>query len=386
MSLGGTMKRQRRSSSRIAARGGAPEPEGETVDFGVGYMEDNVLAMLDSQGVKDAESIRDDKLSFLDVVFEEFVMPEKARPSKSIYRAVYSCLRESKSMEVAMASYRLLKDLDEVVISYASEVPYKNVSCITSLNLSSLARDLMVKESPICAFPVKTLVFRHFIDQLVKDFEQTRASFDGANMERFCVYKQLEMCGGNSSFDKILLELLHFSLEGVTENNSSLQYFDIIYKSTQALISLLFHLDELKTSLTKDYIDQLVDKLFKNNGEKMPIFLEAIQKPEQKLQFVMECFVKLFSSRRPPIDFSSFEVLLQRFDDRTAQVLLKESQSQLLLAHAFQAILCINPSDGSSIAGLFIAAFEKLQAVPRDFIVHPTAKQALVVAEVLSNI
>ncbi|EFJ28212.1 hypothetical protein SELMODRAFT_411550 [Selaginella moellendorffii] len=370
------MKRQRRSSSR------------ETVDFGVGYMEDNVLAMLDSQGVKDSESIRDDKLSFLDVVFEEFVMPEQARPSKSIYRAVYSCLRESKSMEVAMASYRLLKDLDEVVISYASEVPYKNVSCITSLNLSSLARDLMVKESPIRAFqfPVKTLVFRHFIDQLVKDFEQTRATFDGANMERFCVYKQLEMCGGNSSFDKILLELLHFSLEGVTENNSSLQYFDIIYKSTQALISLLFHLDELKTSLTKDYIDQLVDKLFKNNGEKMPIFLEAIQKPEQKLQFVMECFVKLFSSRRPPIDFSSFKVLLQRFDDRTAQVLLKESQSQLLLAHAFQAILCSNPSDGSSIAGLFIAAFEKLQAVPRDFIVHPTAKQALVVAEVLSNI
>ncbi|KAH7682206.1 hypothetical protein IHE45_05G106300 [Dioscorea alata] len=76
--------------------------------------DENALAMLDSSGVKEACDVDDDRHSFLEAVRSAYLVPDSPpTPSWKIFNATFQILRESKSLELAMASYLLLMELDK---------------------------------------------------------------------------------------------------------------------------------------------------------------------------------------------------------------------------------------------------------------------------------
>ncbi|MED6155186.1 isoform X1 [Stylosanthes scabra] len=77
---------------------------------GIG-MEDSMLAMLDASEAHDAF---DDRIAFLDAVRASSIIQQNGNlPTGKIFRAIFRMLRTGKSLEVIMASYILLVDLDK---------------------------------------------------------------------------------------------------------------------------------------------------------------------------------------------------------------------------------------------------------------------------------
>ncbi|KAH7416568.1 hypothetical protein KP509_14G097300 [Ceratopteris richardii] len=80
-------------------------------DFGH-VLEDNVLALLDSVGVKNADDIEDDKMSFIEAVHTLSIAGTQPKaPTWSVHMAVYRLLEENHSLAVKMASYSLLVEI-----------------------------------------------------------------------------------------------------------------------------------------------------------------------------------------------------------------------------------------------------------------------------------
>eukprot|EP01018_Ginkgo_biloba_P004629 Gb_29638 [translate_table: standard] len=70
--------------------------------------EENIMAILDLIGVKEPNDIKDDTVRAISII------PEKGQvPSRKMYEAVFQILRENKSLELAIASYQLLNDLEK---------------------------------------------------------------------------------------------------------------------------------------------------------------------------------------------------------------------------------------------------------------------------------
>lgn len=79
-----------------------------------GGFEENTMAILDSSGIKDARDIHDDRLSFLEAVrFASLASESPSAPSWRMFDAIFHILGDSKSLELAMASYQLLNELSQ---------------------------------------------------------------------------------------------------------------------------------------------------------------------------------------------------------------------------------------------------------------------------------
>ncbi|XP_061363458.1 negative regulator of systemic acquired resistance SNI1 [Gastrolobium bilobum] len=78
-------------------------------------IDDNILAMLDASEAKDAhQDALDDGIAFLDAVRASSIVLEHGKsPTSKIFGAVFHMLRAGKSLELIMASYKLLVDLDK---------------------------------------------------------------------------------------------------------------------------------------------------------------------------------------------------------------------------------------------------------------------------------
>ncbi|CAJ1939210.1 unnamed protein product [Sphenostylis stenocarpa] len=78
-------------------------------------IDDNMLAMFDASETNDAHpDALDDRITFLDVVRASSIVPEHGKPPTSkIFRAVFHMLRTGNSLEMIVASYKLLVDLDK---------------------------------------------------------------------------------------------------------------------------------------------------------------------------------------------------------------------------------------------------------------------------------
>ncbi|KAI4296853.1 hypothetical protein L6164_036773 [Bauhinia variegata] len=76
--------------------------------------EANLLAILDACEAKETQDTHDDRLAFLDAVRTASVVPEHGtRPTYKIFEAVFHILRLGKSLELIMASYQLLIELEK---------------------------------------------------------------------------------------------------------------------------------------------------------------------------------------------------------------------------------------------------------------------------------
>ncbi|KAG0503435.1 hypothetical protein HPP92_003507 [Vanilla planifolia] len=77
-------------------------------------LEDNSLAILDSSGVGDARDVHDDRLSFLEAVRAACLASvSPSPPTWKMYDAILHILLYGRSLELTMASYLLLTELDK---------------------------------------------------------------------------------------------------------------------------------------------------------------------------------------------------------------------------------------------------------------------------------
>uniref|UniRef100_A0A7C9ERD3 Negative regulator of systemic acquired resistance SNI1 n=1 Tax=Opuntia streptacantha TaxID=393608 RepID=A0A7C9ERD3_OPUST len=77
-------------------------------------MEENTLAILDSFCTHNSSHVHDDRLAFLEAVRSASIVPENGNPpTEKMMEAVFEILREAKSLELIIASYKLLTDLEE---------------------------------------------------------------------------------------------------------------------------------------------------------------------------------------------------------------------------------------------------------------------------------
>ncbi|KAG0629426.1 hypothetical protein M758_1G102800 [Ceratodon purpureus] len=73
----------------------------------------NVLALIDTAGVKKTSYVDTDQLIFLDTIRVLSVVPDVAvLPPKELYERIFSGIQETKSLQVTVASFKLLHDLD----------------------------------------------------------------------------------------------------------------------------------------------------------------------------------------------------------------------------------------------------------------------------------
>ncbi|XP_074585899.1 negative regulator of systemic acquired resistance SNI1 [Curcuma longa] len=76
--------------------------------------EENTMAILDSSGIKDSRDVHDDRLCFLEAVRSASLASESpSAPSWRIFDSVFQILTDCNSLELAMASYLLLIELDK---------------------------------------------------------------------------------------------------------------------------------------------------------------------------------------------------------------------------------------------------------------------------------
>ncbi|XP_078177062.1 negative regulator of systemic acquired resistance (SNI1) isoform X2 [Carex rostrata] len=76
--------------------------------------EENTMALLDSSGIKDSQDIHDDRIAFLEAVRSISLDCNSNRPpSWNMYDATFKMLRDSKSLELVMASFQLLTELNK---------------------------------------------------------------------------------------------------------------------------------------------------------------------------------------------------------------------------------------------------------------------------------
>ncbi|PUZ75352.1 hypothetical protein GQ55_1G157500 [Panicum hallii var. hallii] len=77
-----------------------------------GGIEENAMAILDSSGIKDSRDLHDDRAAFLEAVRSACLAADNpSAPSWRMYDGVFQVLRNSSSLELAVASFHLLMDL-----------------------------------------------------------------------------------------------------------------------------------------------------------------------------------------------------------------------------------------------------------------------------------
>ncbi|XP_077229357.1 negative regulator of systemic acquired resistance (SNI1) [Tasmannia lanceolata] len=77
-------------------------------------IEENSMAILDASGVKDARDIQDDRFSFLEAVRASTIISERGiAPTSKMFEAIFQILKDDTSLELMMASYQLLLELDK---------------------------------------------------------------------------------------------------------------------------------------------------------------------------------------------------------------------------------------------------------------------------------
>ncbi|XP_057948946.1 negative regulator of systemic acquired resistance SNI1 isoform X1 [Malania oleifera] len=106
-------------------------------------IEENTLAILDASGDKDTQDNNDDRIAFLEAVRASSIVPGSGTPPTSkMYEAIFQIMKDGKSLELIMASYQLLNELEK-------HYPRVYLSCVSSPNssCSTIPELVVVKEA-----------------------------------------------------------------------------------------------------------------------------------------------------------------------------------------------------------------------------------------------
>eukprot|EP00268_Persea_americana_P024394 TRINITY_DN2381_c0_g1_i13.p1 TRINITY_DN2381_c0_g1~~TRINITY_DN2381_c0_g1_i13.p1 ORF type:complete len:394 (-),score=71.24 TRINITY_DN2381_c0_g1_i13:467-1648(-) len=373
--------------------------------------EANVMAILDSAGVKEARDLEDDRHSFLEAVQSACLMSGSGSvPTRKVFEAIFQILKDDTSLELKMASYQLLRDLEK---------RFPQVHLAKSESSRSTTVELVVVEEAWSPFvigwegayreEVTTLRYSHgpldshtfflLMQDISQAFSDMNSSWlasklladmllfqylvnflEGDFIPRQIKYKE------TMSWAFIKDSMLHMLL---------IMELDVIKKEADTS-GLTSRADGTRTPLLEIVLDELT-----YNKDLLSPFLQAFSDPKWKLEITLQYFWKYCT--KPSVrtrrsnstsEDGSFDMVLKCFSNSTGtrNVVRKISTevSQLLLAHAFQAYLSLKHNSisdkniGSSsleqICTGMISAFNNLKNVNEQMEMMPFGKEALFTA------
>ncbi|KAH7682205.1 hypothetical protein IHE45_05G106300 [Dioscorea alata] len=378
--------------------------------------DENALAMLDSSGVKEACDVDDDRHSFLEAVRSAYLVPDSPpTPSWKIFNATFQILRESKSLELAMASYLLLMELDkryprvstggvgelvvdkeawspfiiglEVIRDVAEHALANSELLIDSSRFSLLVKDisqaLNKSNSVILVKDVEDmLVFQYLVSVIEADFVPRQTLYKVIAADEFGK-------GTCLSMQKLLTLILELD----------------VMKKEADLQGCTSRVDGRRAPLLEMVLDELT-----YNKDQISTFLEVFKEPRWKLEIVLQYFSKYCTkssvrTRRSSesSDDTTFEYLLSSFSaTSSAKAIIKKitlEVARLLVAHAFQAYLSlqqqpkhatafagrIGASSLSQICNAMIVTFQNFRKIDESMEITSFEKEALFTAAVLSE-
>eukprot|EP00268_Persea_americana_P024392 TRINITY_DN2381_c0_g1_i11.p1 TRINITY_DN2381_c0_g1~~TRINITY_DN2381_c0_g1_i11.p1 ORF type:complete len:415 (-),score=75.24 TRINITY_DN2381_c0_g1_i11:467-1711(-) len=394
--------------------------------------EANVMAILDSAGVKEARDLEDDRHSFLEAVQSACLMSGSGSvPTRKVFEAIFQILKDDTSLELKMASYQLLRDLEK---------RFPQVHLAKSESSRSTTVELVVVEEAWSPFvigwegayreEVTTLRYSHgpldshtfflLMQDISQAFSDMNSSWlasklladmllfqylvnflEGDFIPRQIKYK--ETMSWAFIKDSMLHMLLAIAVPEVQKGThiSMMKFFvlimelDVIKKEADTS-GLTSRADGTRTPLLEIVLDELT-----YNKDLLSPFLQAFSDPKWKLEITLQYFWKYCT--KPSVrtrrsnstsEDGSFDMVLKCFSNSTGtrNVVRKISTevSQLLLAHAFQAYLSLKHNSisdkniGSSsleqICTGMISAFNNLKNVNEQMEMMPFGKEALFTA------
>ncbi|WOL09342.1 hypothetical protein Cni_G18095 [Canna indica] len=105
---------ERRATAAAATSSCSQHQQKRHDNSNTGAWEENTMAILDSSGIKDSRDVQDDQLCFLEAVRSASLASDPPlAPSWRILNAIFQILVDCNSLELMMASYQLLIDLDK---------------------------------------------------------------------------------------------------------------------------------------------------------------------------------------------------------------------------------------------------------------------------------
>ncbi|XP_057948948.1 negative regulator of systemic acquired resistance SNI1 isoform X2 [Malania oleifera] len=406
-------------------------------------IEENTLAILDASGDKDTQDNNDDRIAFLEAVRASSIVPGSGTPPTSkMYEAIFQIMKDGKSLELIMASYQLLNELEK-------HYPRVYLSCVSSPNssCSTIPELVVVKEawSPLvfgwdaCSERESSnkdsggLLDSYGFNLLIQKLAEVANEadfhvFDTKGLRRIS-YKGLVkdclsvLCYLHGRFCQGLIysEDSSRSFENCNSAvvNALLELGNCTSIAAQRLLVMIMELDMSKKkanmnghttradSLRTPLIEIILDEITYNKDILFPFFL-AFHEPKWKLEIVLQYFSKYIA--KPAVrtrrsndskEDATLEGVLKCFSNiNSAKSVVKKISSevaQLLLAHAFQAYLMLlskqqsvkSISDSKEvIEGCFsveicknmISAFNCLKNNDADLEILPLGKEAVFVA------
>ncbi|KAJ9690565.1 hypothetical protein PVL29_012956 [Vitis rotundifolia] len=336
-----------------------------------------------------------------------------------MFEAIFQILKVGKSLELIMASYQLLNELDKCFPrAYLSNVDKSNSSCTALLepvvvkeawSPFSLGSDATCGERQTAnknsGGPLDSSGFHLLIQNIVKVTDEMNSqALNIKSLGNMFVFQYLvnvlegDFLPRNSMYKETMnWTLLRESLINmllIMELDMSKKKADMQGHTTRA--------DGVRTPLVEIIIDELT-----YNEDILSPFLQVFNEPKWKLEIALQYFWKYIGkpsvrTRRSngPTEDATFGGLLKYFSNNTntKNIIRKigTEVAQLLLAHAFQAYLSLsseqqsvkgisNSKEDASISSLeicknMISAFNSFRGKDGHMEILPLGKEALFTA------
>ncbi|KAJ7968658.1 Negative regulator of systemic acquired resistance (SNI1) [Quillaja saponaria] len=378
-----------------------------------GGIEENILAILDAFETRDTQDANDDRIAFLEAVRAASVGEEHStRPTCKIFKAVFRILKVGKSIELIVASYKLLIELEKAWSPFlftsehaTSDKKAADIHLSGPLDSSSFLALIqclaeVTDRGSFQALDVKSLanmlLFQYLVNFLEGDF-LPRCATTSWNLQRESL---LNMLLGYRKIYKGLMQdclivicnlcELHTGLRNhlrSIENSGpmlSKKYQPVaialleVGKNTcvsmQKFLMMIMELDILKRKADMEgyttradgvrtpLVEIILDELTYSKDTLSP-FLQVFNEPKWKLEIIVQYFWKYITKTsvrtrksNEYCDNATFAGVLKRFSNSTStKTIIKKIGSevvQLLLAHGFLAQLSLlsegHPAEGIS--------------------------------------
>ncbi|XP_068657520.1 negative regulator of systemic acquired resistance SNI1 isoform X4 [Aristolochia californica] len=389
-------------------------------------LEENTMAILDTCGVKDSRDVHDDRLSFLEAVRSaSIIATDGTVPTRKMFDAIFEIFKDGMSLELTVASYRLLCDLDkhyprvyfsqsdEIVVVQEAWSPFafgsgntrEAINCRPSVELIDSDRFFLltqkiaqtVSEMDPLNFGMEDIgnmfLFQYIVNVLAQDFVPLSASYRSKLKEELVPIERV-----------------------LTPSASVPELQKEVCVSVQRLLTVIMELDVIKMEADREGVTSRVDgvrtplvelileELMYNKDLLCP-FLEVFSEPKWKLKIILQyfskyCKVASVRTRRSNniVEAATLENVLKLFSNETkARQIVKKvnaDAAQLLLSQAFHAYMSLKQGvdtsstldeeiGGSSIVQIcrdMISAFQNLRRTTKDLEIELFQKEALFTA------
>ncbi|PWZ29422.1 Negative regulator of systemic acquired resistance SNI1 [Zea mays] len=409
-----------------------------------GVIEENVMAILDSSGIKDSRDLHDDRNRFLRSPYSSI-----DSSIRRMYDGVFQILQNSSSLELAVASFHLLTELGKqyprthvadsgghqsLVVVKESWVPFLfgngavsseiggNVRSsdhlfdpsylVNTLEADFVPRQIATKES------LDWVIFRESLLSML--LGSRKLVFKSFVKNCMCILLNQYYHEAKDDYEDIIPS--ERETESTSYHNFSLNYLSFELKKTLISLRKLFVM-VMKLDLTRKEADTLgltsradgfrnsimdiiLDELTYNSSYLSPFLLAFVER-KWKLEIILQYFSKYCGKgavRTRRSDNSQEDLKLENVLNffvtaTSAKAIVRKMSAeiaQLLLTHAYQACLSAEDANSNSadtpekvgatlqeISSNFIAAFQNIRKVSPDIQISPFEKEALFTAATL---